>query len=99
MVHLMLDQVYARSHAMGKNLNTEPEMGSWGGGSTVGVPYFIISKGRYVWKSRLRLKYITSGIVTSVALFLRLGIRIDCSCQVQMPVIKKSMYNFQFASS
>lgn len=42
---------------------------------------------------------MTSGIVTSVALFLQLGIRIDHSCQVQMPVIKKSMYNFQFASS
>lgn len=42
---------------------------------------------------------ITSGIVISVALFLRLGLRIDCSCQVQMPIIKKSMYNFQFASS
>lgn len=60
---------------------------------------FILSKGRQVWKSRLGIKYITSGIVPSVALFLWLGIRIDHSCQVQMPVIEKSMYNFQFASS
>lgn len=98
MVHLMLDQVYARSHAMGKNLNTEPEMGSWGGGHNCWSALLHHIKGEV----RLEVKAeaeITSGIVTSVALFLRLGIRIDCSCQVQMPVIKKSMYNFQFASS